>query len=303
MNPSSSWAYDPLIVPKTGSIGDQFRYCVDLRPVKNQTEAHSWPMPNREHELSRLSGATCTAKLDFIHCYWQLPLAAESQSCQSFTPSGVFTPTNVLRGITNAVMHFQSIVGSILACLRDSLISWLNEKFIFAIDCAALLRHLSTFFMLSRDHLLFLHASKCKLHTLETTCCGGIVRPAGWQFHPRRLSALLSMPTPVTAADLVQFTCAATWMRRSIPNFAAREQPLLVTLETCCQTSRSRYKLALHCIAVRPLWGVEHERAFLDIKDALASRLETSHPDPARKLCLLTDFTDASNHFWSAVLT
>lgn len=54
-------------------------------------------MPLIENELARLHGATFFANLDLSHCYWQLPLAEDSQECQSFlTPDGVFTPMRVL---------------------------------------------------------------------------------------------------------------------------------------------------------------------------------------------------------------
>lgn len=103
-NNRSRWACAPLIVPKPGP--EQFRFTVDLRPVNSQTEPHPWPMPDMETVSSQVTGDVCYASLDLCQGFWQLPLDEESQECQSFiTPDGVFSPTRVLHGATNAVEH------------------------------------------------------------------------------------------------------------------------------------------------------------------------------------------------------
>ena len=108
-NATSRWACAPLIVPKPGP--EAFRFTVDLRPVNAQTEPQAWPMPNMEAAMSELTGDTCFATMGLCHGYWQMPLDTDSQECQSFiTPDGVFTPTRVLHGQTNATAHFQAAI-------------------------------------------------------------------------------------------------------------------------------------------------------------------------------------------------
>ena len=51
-NPSLAWAYAPLIVPKAGP--EMFKFNFDLRPMKRFTIEHQFPMPNIEHELSKV---------------------------------------------------------------------------------------------------------------------------------------------------------------------------------------------------------------------------------------------------------
>ncbi len=113
-NEQSSWACAPLIVPKPGN--DKFSFTVDLRPLNQKTMPHAWPMPNLENSLAGLSSSTCYAQLDFCQGFWQLPLAPESQElCSFITPDGVFSPTRVLQGLSNAATHFQSAIQSIYA--------------------------------------------------------------------------------------------------------------------------------------------------------------------------------------------
>lgn len=100
-NPTSKWACAPLIVPKPGP--DKFRLTVDLRPINAQTKKND-PM------LAKLTGSKIFFKLDFLHGYWQFPLDKDSQECQSFhIPFGVFSPTRVLHGATNAVSYFNQV--------------------------------------------------------------------------------------------------------------------------------------------------------------------------------------------------
>jgi hypothetical protein len=105
-NPRAAWCSAPLLVPKPGP--EKFRFTVDLRPVNKQTVPNSWPMPHVESDLSRLHGSNYFATFALSHGYRQLPLAVESQECQSFiTPDGVYSPTRELHVTTNAMTHLQ----------------------------------------------------------------------------------------------------------------------------------------------------------------------------------------------------
>jgi hypothetical protein len=76
-------------------------------------------MPHVESELSRLKSSKFYAAFDLSHGYWQLPLAPESQKCQSFIiPEGVYSPTRVLHGTTNAVNHIQAVLQEKFAPLQ-----------------------------------------------------------------------------------------------------------------------------------------------------------------------------------------
>jgi hypothetical protein len=68
-------------------------------------------MTDHQHELNDLHGSEVFATLDFCQVYWQISLHKDSQDCQSFiTPDGVYTPTRVLHGTTNATQHLKSVL-------------------------------------------------------------------------------------------------------------------------------------------------------------------------------------------------
>lgn len=82
LHPTATRASAPLIVPKP--VPDRFRLTFDLRLVNKFTMVHQYPMPNLEHELSKASKSLYFDNFDLFNGYWQLPLAYESQECQSF---------------------------------------------------------------------------------------------------------------------------------------------------------------------------------------------------------------------------
>ena len=95
-NPTSPWACAPLLVPKPGPA--RFRFTVDLRPVNAFTVKHQYPMPNLEHELTKLSASKYFAPFDLSNGYWQLALDKEAQALQSFiTPDGILSDPGFTR--------------------------------------------------------------------------------------------------------------------------------------------------------------------------------------------------------------
>lgn len=295
-NNASKWACAPLVVPKSGEEG--FRFTVDLRPVNAQTKRNVWPMPNTEAMLSTLAGSKVWFNLDFLHGYWQFPLSKSSQECQSFhTPFGVFTPTRVLHGATNAVAYFQSSMESIFGHL--DLLIYLDDILGSAPNTQLLLERLRAVFTVCKEKGLKLNPKKCQLVTQEVQFCGRIINKDGVQFHPRQYEALINMQTPKTVGALMELVHGANWMRTALPGFSKLISPLQVLLESNYVLNKTRKKIRL---ANRPIsaWGDEHQQAFTCLIQAIKDQVVLATPDPQRRLCL---FTDASEEFWSGVLT
>lgn len=219
-NPTSPWACAPLLVLKPGP--SQFRFTVDLRPVNKFTIRHQYPMPNLEHELCKVSGSSFFASFDLSNGYWQLPLEESSQQLQYFiTPDGVYTPTRVLHGTTNAVAHLQSSLAEIIPpVLWKSLLSWLDDILLHHETFSGLLQAISDFFDTCASHRLRLHPGKCVLFSHSIRWCGRQISADGVRYNPRRLDGLLNMAPPVTGANLQQFICALQWVKSAIPDFS-----------------------------------------------------------------------------------
>lgn len=69
-NPTSPLACARLLVPKPAPF--RFRFMVYIRPVNKFTVRHQFPMPNLEHELTKLYDSCCYVTFDISQDYWHL---------------------------------------------------------------------------------------------------------------------------------------------------------------------------------------------------------------------------------------
>lgn len=296
-NNSSKWACAPLVVPKPGSK-EGFRFTVDLRPINAQSKKNVWPMPNADAMLAKLAGSKVWFKLDCLHGYWQFPLEENSRECQSFhTPDGVYTPTRVLHGASNAVSYFQSSMESLFGHLE--LLIYLDDILGYASTVAELISKLRSVFCICRKRGLKLSPDKCNLVTEEVPFCGRIINKDGVRFCPRQYEALTSMQAPTTVGALMELVHGANWMRTAIPEFSRLIAPLHDLLESNYSLNKTRKKTRL---ANRPIsaWADEHADAFQCLIMAIKEQATLATVDPLKRLCL---FTDASEPNWSGVLT
>lgn len=299
-NPTSPWASAPLLVAKPGPA--KFRFTTDLRPVNRFTVAYQYPMPNTEQELVKVSGSKCFANVDFCQTYWQLALDPESQATQSFiTPDGVYSPTRVMHGTTNAVMYLQSSIASNLPDpIRHHILLWLDDVLQHAATPEKLLDVLEGFFAFCVKFNLKLHPAKCTLYTREVRWCGRIISAEGIRFDPRRISGIKEMDTPTKGGQLQQFVCAMQWMRSGIPMFSTIIRPLSELLEAVYQLAGKRTKRAVSTISLDKIWTTEHNNAFEQCKQALINQITLVHRNTALRLCV---YTDASDLNWSGLVT
>ena len=158
-----------MAAPKKGG----FRLVSDYRAVNKQIEKVPGVMPNQEVEMADLRGAACFGKLDILHGYWQLPLAAKAQKVLTIaTPKGLFTPMHVPQGVLNATSYFQGVMTELLAGLSckvwiDSIVSWGNDE-------DDLLNTLDKILCCLMDLGLFIAAHKCLFFDTEISWCGKV---------------------------------------------------------------------------------------------------------------------------------
>ena len=194
-NPTSAWACAPLLVPKPGPA--RFRFTVDLRPVNKFTVKHQYPVPNLDHELTKLGGSRYFATFDLSHGYWQFELEPESRSLQSFiTPDGIYCPTRVLHGTTNAVTHLQSSLAEIIPDdLKDNILRWLDDILLHNRTVKGLLQPIRTFLGVCVEWNIKLHPAKCVFFARSVRWCGRLVSSKGIRYDPKRMDGLLKIGT------------------------------------------------------------------------------------------------------------
>ena len=299
-NPDARWGSAPRIVPKrNGSL----RMTVDLRAVNAMTIPRAWPMPHQEAEMADIEGSTCFAGFDGFSQYWQESTAENSRELLSIvTPSGIYTPTRVLMGATDAVAYTQQTMERVMAPLLNRGVKvWLDDILGYARSQEELLDRVEIVLQRCMTFGLKLHPGKCDFYMTTVKWCGKMISASGVSHCPIRIQGLVEMPTPQTAADLQQFLCACNWMRASIPRYSELVSELSLLLENCMAKGGSRKKNKLVRLLLKDCgWSEAHEQVFARLKGALMDMVPLAHPREDADVCV---YTDASQDHWGAVIT
>lgn len=244
-NPSAAWANAPHIVPKDRPA--EWRFTVDLQPVKKFTVPFQFPMPIIDHELLKTAKSRYYASIDFTHSFWKLGLHPDFQECQSIiTPDGIFSPRRVFHGTTNAVLHLQSFrTHNLPTTLRDHILLWVDDCLFHRETTDGLIADIREFFVFCREYHWLLNTRKCELFRLNARWCGRIISPKGVKHDPSNLAGLLDMECPTTGGQLQQFLCTMKWLRSAIPQFQALVRDLHDFLERVYQHTGKRTKRAV----------------------------------------------------------
>ncbi|KAH9069021.1 hypothetical protein Ae201684P_004951 [Aphanomyces euteiches] len=184
-NNRATWAAAPRIFPKRDA--GALRMTIDSRPINACTEPMAWPMPNLDSAMACLVGMKAYFTLHWTKGYWQLPLHADSQEFFSFmTPFGVYTPTRVLMGQTDAVAYCQSVVHQMFGeLLFRGLHAWLDDLLGSAKSVASLFDLLDQVLATSAECGLKVSPNKCHFYLAEAEWCGKIISAAGVTHSPR----------------------------------------------------------------------------------------------------------------------
>lgn len=287
LNPFPTWACAPLLVPKSGPA--KFRFTVDLRPVNKFTLKHGYLMPNVEQELQSITGSKVYAKFDLSHGYWQFPLHEDSQECQSFViPDGVYTPTRVLHGTTNAVTYLQSTIATLVpAELISQVLFWLDDILIHHATLYGLLSAISKQLTLFKTINIKLHPEKCCFFSTSIRWCGRLLSRDGIRFDPRRIDGIQKIELPKTGCQLQQFVCALQWVKTAIPNFTMIVEPLHLFMKTVYDRAGVRTKRGVSKVLLSPLgWSEKEKAAFHNCRSALAKQVALAHRKQDDRLCV-----------------
>ena len=154
-----------------------------------------WPMPDLETKLPMASGLQDYFQADWWRGYWQLPLDVESQELYTvMTNRGMYTPTRVLMGATDAVAYCQAAVEQIFGeLLDDKILAWLDDVLGYATSQTELLDTLERVLQCCMQFGL-------KLHCIRPSVCSTSVVPSG-----------AARSCQSTACRIVQIESVGSW--------------------------------------------------------------------------------------------
>ncbi|KAJ9519236.1 hypothetical protein QJQ45_017895, partial [Haematococcus lacustris] len=269
IRPSTSPFAAPVLFvrKKDGSL----RLCVDFRALNQQT------LKNRAQVFS---------KIDLRSGYHQIRVAEEDIPKTAFrTRYGHYEFTVLPFGLCNAPATFQQLMNDVFKPhLDDFVLVYLDDILVFSKSAADHERHLHLTLSLLRQHQLCANLTKCAFWLDTVDFLGHVVSAAGIQPDPTKVKAVLDWPAPQDKHQLRSFLGTANYYRRLLHHHAHRVLPLTDLLR-----DEQPWR-----------WGEAEQRAFADIKAAMASSPVVRPPDFSLPF---TVKTDASLFAIGAVLT
>ncbi|KAJ9510007.1 hypothetical protein QJQ45_011664 [Haematococcus lacustris] len=284
IRPSTSPFAAPVLFvrKKDGSL----RLCVDFRALNQQTLKNRYPLPRIDDLLDQLSGAQVFSKIDLRSGYHQIRVAEDDIPKTAFrTRYGHYEFTVLPFGLCNAPATFQQLMNDVFKPhLDDFVLVYLDDILVFSKSAADHERHLHLTLSLLRQHQLCANLAKCAFWLDTVDFLGHIVSAAGIQPDPTKVKAVLDWPAPQDKHQLRSFLGTANYYRRLLHHHAHRVLPLTDLLR-----DEQPWR-----------WGEAEQRAFADIKAAMASSPVVRPPDFSLPF---TVKTDASLFAIGAVLT
>ena len=137
---------------------------IDYQRLNLLTKKDSYPLPRIDDTIDKLGGAQYFSAMDLVSGYWQIDLPEEDQEkCAIIAQSGLYQPTRMPQGLTNAPATFQRIMDSILSDLKLScVLVYLDDINVFSRTFLDHLNHLEEVFKRLCHSGLNLKAQKCQ---------------------------------------------------------------------------------------------------------------------------------------------
>ena len=262
----SSWASPIHAVMKSD---DSWRVCGDFRRINTVTQLDRYPLPTLSSFNERLVGCTVFSKVDLKQAFQQVSVEESSQEKTAIiTTLGIFKFLRMPFGLKNAAQCFQRNVHQLLNDLPFATFIYMDDLIVGSVDKEKHLLDLRCLFQRLKDTGLLLNRKKCELGRASLTFLGHVVNAHGISIPSERVEAITRFPVPKTPKELERFLGVCAFFHRFVRHASAKMAPL------------SKLKNITRQKDFETAWLPEHDVAFSNIKDAMASATLLVHPSP-----------------------
>lgn len=204
--------------------------------------------------------------LDIRNTYWQIPLEEQSKKYTAFTipGRGLFHFNRMPVGLHGAPGTFQSLVDKLFGPeLEPSLFKYLDDIIIVTPSFDKHIEILTEVFKRLLVAGLTLSKEKCQFCKTELKFLGYVINRSGLNVDPDKVSAIVTLPVPISVKEVRRVVGMMSWYRKFIPNFSSILSPLT-------ELTKKRKKF---------VWSSECQNAFKTLKNLLISSPILSCPD------------------------
>ncbi|CAI5653216.1 unnamed protein product [Oreochromis niloticus] len=232
IEPSTSpWASLVVMVPN--KVKDDWRFCVDFRPLNKVTKKDPYPLPCIDETLDTVAGSSRFSSLDLRSGYWQVPLAPDASPKTAFITSGGLWQFKVLPfGLCNAPATFERLMDKVLTGIpRGECVVYLDDILVHGASFHAALGALRRVLERVLAAGLKLNPRKCCLMQREVAFLGHRLGAGGVGTMDDKIQAVKDWPTPRSVQELKSLLGLASYYRRFVRGFSCIAVPLFHLLQ------------------------------------------------------------------------
>ncbi|MCO5568364.1 hypothetical protein L7F22_022063 [Adiantum nelumboides] len=258
---NSEWVSPVVVTPKKNG---KWRVCVDYKPLNAATKRDHFPLPFQDEILNEVAGHERYTVCDGCSGYYQIRIAEEDQHETTFiTPWGCFAFRVMPFGLTNAPSTFtrftsfifQPFFGKSIRVFLDAFCTYSDR----ALHCQRVEEGLQRLYQYGGQ----LNPDKCHVAEKEVVLLGHVISQEGIKVDPSRVQAILDLPPPNSARQVITFVQKVRYMSRFIHLLSQIISPL--------------QQLANQEVFS---WEQEHLECFNEVKEVLGSLPTIMPPDP-----------------------
>ncbi len=225
VEPSNSpWSFPLVAAPKkNGSI----RWCVDYRRLNNITRKDTFPLPNIEDNLARLSKSKIFSCVDGSGAFHVIEIRDQDRPKTAFsTPWGMFHYKRMPFGLTNGPASYSRLVQLVLHGIpQQAALPYLDDTIIHSRDLDEHFRNLRLVLLAHRKAGLKLQPSKCQLFQDKADYLGYRVSATGVSPQPDYVKLVADWPIPTNKTEARVFLGKVGYYRRFIRNYSKIARP------------------------------------------------------------------------------
>lgn len=271
VNEHSEWISPMLVVPKGKNDA---RLVLDMRRPNACIKRIHHTVPVIEDFLPRLSGSEYFSKIDIKNAFHHLELHPDSRPITTFmTSKGMFRFTRLLFGVNCAPELFQRYMEQVLRGVTNCLVM-IDDILIYGKEKQHDFGLRETLARLKANNLE-LNKAKCVFKVKEVDFLGFHITVSGSNPSKEKSEAVRSFRTPESAAEVESFLGLINFLGSYIENLATKQKPLR---ETVKRAKSDKF-----------VWGKEQQKAFADLKEAIAKAPERTFFDKKAETILYTD--------------
>ncbi|MCO5608756.1 hypothetical protein L7F22_062972 [Adiantum nelumboides] len=257
---NSEWVSPVVVTPKKNG---KWRVCVDYKPLNAATKRDHFPLPFQDEILNEVAGHERYTICDGYSGYYQIRIAEEDQHKTTFiTPWGCFAFRVMPFGLTNAPSTFtrftnfifQPFFGKSIRVFLDDFCTYSDR----ALHCQRVEEGLQRLYQYGGQ----LNPDKCHVAEKEVVLLGHVISQEGIKVDPSHVQAILDLPPPNSARQVITFVQKVRYMSRFIHLLSQIISPL--------------QKLANQEVFS---WEQEHLECFNEVKEVLGSLPTIMPPD------------------------